>query len=557
MDGKGNRKGFAWPGPAAVLLCLVLTVIIWIPFAAHAAEKKKTVRVGWFESAWNTKDKYGRRTGYAYEYQSKIASYTGWNYEYVEASWPQLLEMLKKGEIDLLGDVSYTEERTKDMLFPSYSMGTEEYYLFISEGNKEYSQGVYSYFNGKKIGVNKGSVQAELFQNWIKAHKVHPEVIEVSGEARDSINMVINGELDGMVMVDSYNSADAIVPVAKIGSSDYYFAVNKYRQDLLAELESALDRIQDENRFYAQTLYEKYFKGTGVSVYLDAEELRWIEGHRVIKVGYQDDYLAYCARDPKSGELTGALKDYLDTASDCLANAHLDFKATAYPTASAAMEALKNGEVDCIFPSDFSIHDAEQQGVALTPTVMSAEICALIRSDDKDNFSPEGEVVVAAIGGDINYDTIIKDHFPDWKATYYEDTEACLDAVEDRRADCFLISNYRYNNLRKLCEKYHLTIQPTNVNINYGWAVAGQEIELYSVLAKVAGLIPATTVNASLTRYYEKDATTGINDFIRDHVVLVIVLALAFIALIVVIIMQQQKIRAGRVMTDARESKKR
>ena len=79
MDGKGNRKGFAWPGPAAVLLCLVLTVIIWIPFAAHAAEKKKTVRVGWFESAWNTKDKYGRRTGYAYEYQSKIASYTGWN----------------------------------------------------------------------------------------------------------------------------------------------------------------------------------------------------------------------------------------------------------------------------------------------------------------------------------------------------------------------------------------------------------------------------------------------------------------------------------------------
>lgn len=60
----------------------------------------KTVRVGWYESPFNMTDQFGRRSGYAYDYQQKIAAYTGWNYEYVEGSWPDLLQMLMDGEID-------------------------------------------------------------------------------------------------------------------------------------------------------------------------------------------------------------------------------------------------------------------------------------------------------------------------------------------------------------------------------------------------------------------------------------------------------------------------
>ena len=71
----------------------------------------KVVRVGWYDSQFNYSDRFGRRSGYAYEYQQKIAAYTGWTYEYVEASWPDLFDMLKKGEIYLLSDVSYTKER--------------------------------------------------------------------------------------------------------------------------------------------------------------------------------------------------------------------------------------------------------------------------------------------------------------------------------------------------------------------------------------------------------------------------------------------------------------
>ena len=61
-------------------------------------------------------DRHGRRSGYAYEYERKIAAYTGWTYEYVEGNWADLLEKLKSGEIDLMSDVSYAEDRADDLL---------------------------------------------------------------------------------------------------------------------------------------------------------------------------------------------------------------------------------------------------------------------------------------------------------------------------------------------------------------------------------------------------------------------------------------------------------
>ena len=70
-----------------LLLCALLAAALWLPVTAWAEGGNKVVRVGWYESPFNTTEKSGRRSGYAYEYQMKIASYTGWDYEYVTAGW--------------------------------------------------------------------------------------------------------------------------------------------------------------------------------------------------------------------------------------------------------------------------------------------------------------------------------------------------------------------------------------------------------------------------------------------------------------------------------------
>ena len=97
--------------------CLAIILTVVCPLTAFAAEtEQKAVRVGFYRCPFNIKDETGHMSGYGYDYQKDIAVYTGWKYEYVEASWPELLQMLKDGEIDLLSDVSYTPERETEML---------------------------------------------------------------------------------------------------------------------------------------------------------------------------------------------------------------------------------------------------------------------------------------------------------------------------------------------------------------------------------------------------------------------------------------------------------
>ena len=253
---------------AALLLCVALVALCLLPAAVAEVESPKVVRVGWYDTPFNFKDAFGRRTGYAYEYQRKIAAYTGWKYEYVEGNWPELLQMLREGRIDLMSDVSFAEDRTEYMLFADIPMGEELYYLYISPGNAEITADDVSTLNGKKIGITRGSVQVNQFLAWAKARGVSAELMELDGSEAESLRMLSKGEMDAFVTLDTYGDPDVAVPLWKIGSSDFYFAVSKSRADLLPELNAALNRIQDENKHYSEQLTAKYLKNAGMNLYL-------------------------------------------------------------------------------------------------------------------------------------------------------------------------------------------------------------------------------------------------------------------------------------------------
>ena len=520
---------------AAIALLLVLAAALALPVGASAAGGKNVVRVGWYESPFNTTDELGRRSGYAYEYQQKIAAYTGWTYEYVEGSWPELLQMLADDRIDLLSDVSYTEERTAHMLFSSLPMGAEEYYIFIAPGNEGIRLEDLNSFNGKTVGVNAGSVQADFFRDWAAANGVRTEVVELTVSEEESRRMLQRGDIDMYVSLDNYLNVSAAVPVCKVGASDFYFAVSKDRPELLTELNAAMSRLQDENPTYNQDLNAEFIKASNVNRYLSAEENAWLADHGTIRVGYQDNYLAFCAAD-KNGELTGALKDYLAVASDCLDNAHLDFAAYAYPTAAAAMEAMKRGEVDCVFPANLTAYDGETQGFYMTPPLMRTDMSAVIREDARETFFKAERVAVAVNIGNTNYDMFLLDHFPDWRSIYFRDTPECLRAIAEGKADCLLMSYYRFNNIADLCRKLHLTTVSTGVEMDYCFAVNRDDTTLYSILSKVAGIVPDATVNSALSYYFTEDAKSSFGDLIRQNLGL-LVSALIVVAAVVAILL--------------------
>lgn len=536
----------------ALLPFFIVATMLILPLAAHAQETTKTVRVGWYESSFNITDEYGRRSGYAYEYQRRIAAYTGWEYEYVEGTWPELYQMLIDGEIDLMSDVSLTPERMELMLFPDLPMGSEEYYLFVDINNTEITAEDYSSLNGKTVGAYKGSVQIGMFEEWAESQGIKAEIIELMGSVEESLQMLADGEMDVFLALDSYGDPEHNKPIAMIGYSDYYFAVNKNKPELLGELNRAMHRIQSEVSDYNLQLKEKYTQLINANGFLSTQEITWLDSHGSIRVGYQDNYMAFCAQDPENGELTGALKDYLRLASDCLENASLDFSATAYPTEAAAMEAMEKGEVDCVFPVNFTDYDAEVEGAVISRPLMSSEMYAVVRASEQQSLLQSEHVSVAVNEGNMSDEIFILDNYPGWEIKRYKDLSDCLKAVSDGEADCVIVSIYRYNNISKQCEQLNLATVRTGISLKYSFAETEGETELYSILSRVVTIVPESSVNASLAYYSSVDNTITLGEFVRQNPSLVIAVAVAILAMILIIIFQHRFIVARREADESR-----
>ena len=522
----------------ALLLCMVLTVALLAPrWLRASAVDRKVVRVGWYDSNFNRKDASGRRSGYGYEYQQRIAAYTGWTYEYVEGSWTELLAKLENGEIDLLSDVSVTSDRRRSMLFSAEPMGTEEYYLFIATTNQDITPDDLSTINNKRVGIVKNSVQKDFMLHWTLEHRVYPELIELSGSYDENMELLYRGELDALVTEDGLGVSRPAVPVCKVGESDFFFAVNKNRPDLLAELDDAMDRILGENRNYNQQLFDKYVRAYGNSAFLTSAEMEWYQDKTEIRVAYCADYLPICAEH--DGKLEGALAAYLDLMKDSIKNAEVVFTPVAYPTSQAALDALQKGEVDCAFPVYLGPYDEENLGLRATSPLIQAEIYAVM-DEERGALSAEEAVTVALQEGNFNYMAFLGDSFPKWKAEYYRTGKDCISAVSYGQADCALVISYRLSYAERLSKKHDFQTVPMGHPIGLSFAVRQGDTPLYSILNRTVSLIPRPTMEAVLLKQTMPEEKTSLLEFLSANW-LRILIVLAIIGVIVWILLLQRE----------------
>ncbi|MBE6073183.1 MAG: transporter substrate-binding domain-containing protein [Selenomonas ruminantium] len=524
----------------SVWLCLLLVLDFCLAGVAVAEGKAQNViRVGWFDSSFNHIDAYGRRAGYAYEYQRRIAAYTGWQYEYVEGSWVELLQMLQRGEIDLLADVSYKEDRVGTMLLSDYAMGKEDYYIFIDPVKNRIDPDDLSSLNGKRLTVFKGSMQSQILRNWVAEHGLSVDILELAASWQEADRLLKNGEVDGFVTSASYDLyVDNADPVARIGSSDYYFGINKNRPDIKAELDKAMNLILSQNLYYNRNLNQKYMSNTGVRRFLTSDERDWLSAHGTIRIGYPDNMLPFCGQDAFDGHVKGLLADYIRKAMGGMKNSKLHFSPVAYPSLDDALDALQEGKIDCVFPADFSDYEAEQQSLLVTTPLADAMLMAVIRPQDSGMFSLEAELRCAVVRDSPEVDGLLKDKFPRWKPVYFSSLEDCLQGVARGQADCLLINNYRVGSLRKEIEECNLTAVPTNKNRGIAFVMRPDSIQLYAILERLNQGMDSAEVNDSLTRNTYVDQKVSLRDFVKANLSLVFLLVGLIVSFIILLLLQ-------------------
>ena len=525
-------------------LCMVLCMVS--PMAARAEEEKeKTVRVGWFDSSFCYYDSFGRRCGIDYEYHQKISAYTGWTFEYVEDSWPNLLQKLKDGEIDLLSDVSYKPDREEYMFFSDLPMGTEAYYIYVNSENREIRADDLKSFNGKKIGVNQGSVQEEFLKDWSEKNGLSIEILPLTTSEDESMEMIGRNEIDGLATIYTFDYGRNVIPVSRIGGSDYYYAVNKNRPDLLEELNAAMARIQDEDPYFNEKISNQRLYSSKTNAVLSPDLEDWIKKHGEIRIGYRDDYLPFCATDEKTGELTGALKDYLAHTRNNLNNPNLSFRTVPYESTEAAMAALQAGEVDCVFPVNLSTYDADQRGVRLTDAAMKTEMNAILRVSDPQTLSEESRITFAINADMLNINAFIMEHYPNAQRKTFKGLPACYDAVADGDADCVLVSNYRIPSEEETLRKKNLYTVPTGESLSFCFAVNRSERELYQILNKSALAAKDEEMHTSLASYMNAEKKVTFVHFMKDNWFLVV--TILTVLFVVILFLLGQKLRAERL----------
>ena len=534
----------------AVLGAGIFAVLgMWILFSVHCwaaetqyDERQQTIRVGSFEDTFDYVDEYGVRRGFGYELMQALAGYTGWKFEYVKCDWSNCFDKLENGEIDIMGDISYTDEREQKMLYSAEPMGEEKYILYADLSDTDVVTSDFRSMDGKRVGVLLGTEPEVMLTEWENKNGIHTEHVNVYNND-DVEKKLADHEIDCFVSLEeSFWSEQGISSVTTVGKSGIYFVINKERSDIKAELDWAMRQLEQDSPFFRADLYKKYFT-LDYSQSLTGGEKAWLEEHGSIRIGFMDNAPLVFSMDEETGRLTGTLSEYTSYAVDCLGNQTLKFDIQTYENYEEMLQALQDHEIDMIYYVGRNPDFAEKHGFTLTNAAWTYSLMAVT---DEQHFK-ENEVYTVAVPRE---NEALKQHivfsYPQWRLVTYDSLPDAADMLMNEKADCFLLGTskaLKYDNHRDF------NSIPLTKTMEACFAVRNGEGTLLSILNKTLKTMPSDMLTSALAIYDSTTDKVTFSDFIKDNLPVVFVTSglftLSIIGVILVFLRKARKAEAS------------
>ena len=543
-----------------LFLLMALLIAAWPTLSTQAGENNagarplKKVRAGYLiYPGYQEGEGDAPKSGYGYEYLQQIAYYAGWEYEYVNGSFNELLEMLKKGEIDIMGDLSYTEERAQDINYALEEQGREYYYLFVREDRTDINVTDLTTLQGAEVGINKGSVQVELFQKWCEQNGVECqiELYENSEKRYEDMN---SGKLDAIVSTtvsENEISRYRWNSILKVGYSPYYFAASKKSPELYAELNDAINKILQSDWYYNEKVYLKYNSNTSASFAgLSAADREWLDNKPSIKIGYAERMLPYS--DWNGNEMIGLLSKFTRHMEQ---RYDVEFEPVRFKNYEEMQQALQQGEVDTIFPVYGSYWVAEENHVMATGALTSGDLMMIYR----DVYDEKTTSVMAVARDNSMQEFCVREHFPDSEIVYFDSMEACLNAVLTGKATCVLMCSDTYYAYRNEFEGMdQLNISNTGYEVPVSFATRRDDVQMYRFMKKGLASIKATDIREALIAENYANPEMSVGQFLQRHELLLvgflsIVLVLVLAIFIYYVISSRRTLRLSRTNSELNE----
>lgn len=489
----------------ALAVLAVLSTIMPAPaYAANTDQQVKTVRVGWLvnNEGFQNGTPGERLSGWGYEYLQTLSYYTpGWRYEYVSGTFTELMGMLKAGEIDLMPNISYSEERAQKLLFSSNPEGTERYYIYAKPDRDDLAKGDPQALQGLTIGCNPGVMQTFVGQQWLANEGIACTYREYNGNSV-LFDALANNEVDAVIMNDTTSSPSAS-PMFYIGSSDYYFAVPKSRPDLMNDINAAMTAIARVNPRYNDEVKSSYSTQNSGSSSLNGPECSWLKANNnTITLGYITGKLPYCNED-EDGEMEGSLASLATTLHDKFG---ITVKTVAFDSYKMMSKALSKGSIDVALPVYRDYWFAEQTGVVQSISLGTISLTAIHTGN---NLNKDLQNIACTKSSFVNKNAL-ESLFPTATVTEYQSDDEAFDALRKGTAHCIVAPSSR---VKTIGDRYDLedceTVELPDTCELSCWISRGKP-ELLGIINK--GIINAgeslSASNFSSTSYTAQESNT-------------------------------------------------
>lgn len=519
-------------------VCISILMLFTLCMPCFADETQKIIRVGSFEDTFNYVDDHGVRRGYGYELMQALAGYTGWKFEYVKCDWSNCFEKIENGEIDIMGDISYTDDRAEKMLYSEETMGEEKYVLYANLSDTDILSSDYKSLDGKRIGVLKGAKPENMLTEWEHKYGIHTEHVNVSGN-EDVKKKLANNEIDCFVSLEeSIWSERGISSVTTIGKSGIYFVMNKERSDIKQELDYAMRQLDQNSPFYKSDLYKKYFT-LDYTQFLTGNEKSYIQKHGGIRIGFLDNDPIVFSMDKKSGEIRGTLSEYIAYAKDCLGNHTLKFDIEAFDDYDKMIEALQNKEIDVIYYASQNSNVAEKKGYALSNTAWTYSLMAVT---NQEKFIEDDTYTVAVPKNKVALKQHIAYYYPQWKLVDFDTINDAANMVVHGKVDCFIMGS---SQVLRFDGNKNFKIIPLTKTMEACFGVKDGQATLLSILNKTIKAMPSDMLTSAIAMYDSTAYKTTFYSFLKDHLAVVLILGVSIIIVILLLLRKARRAEAS------------
>ena len=532
---------------ACLLTVCALANLLLLPASAAnyvPQEESPNYKVAFYAfDCYNMQDENGRRSGYGYEMMQNIAKYMQCTFSYVgyENTAAECVEMLRSGKLDLYTAAKDTPERRAEFAFSTHPAITATTCMNVKVGNDAIVAGDYSTYDGLVIGLLARHTYNDAFLAWAKSKGFRYEIKYYETQTELS-KALVDGAVDALV--NSYiRTPEDEKTVETFGETPYYIMARKEDQDLIDQIDAAIDQMNVESPNWRSDLYNQYYGTQSSSADLTAEEAAFLArlqaDQTVIRAVMDPDANPYSGYD-ENGEPTGIAVDLFKATAEALG---LGYEFLPVTTRQEYLDAVTSGQADVWLDADpdSDVFSGSTQEYKLTGAYMDSSVSVL-----RERGASKKIEKLVLMEDSVAAKEILSTNWPDAEIVVVDNSEACVQAIVSGKVDGALLMTYTAQKLARddVQNRLRVDIVPgATLSLRMG-INADDDHVFYGIWNKTLAATAQNDRAEVIQNYVEQTAVPSPIAYLFDHPTTLIILIAALLLFLFVLLLYSQSVRS-------------